>query len=204
MTTLESVSYRAVRIRQTDAGGWLILFAAPATEIDDWAGIPQKKEIGGTQETTGFQREEDKKRIKELVNFYSNDNNIIQNPLLCATRQTNRDVVQFEPDVNVEHSPFAQTGILTIQSEHLEALSLLDLLRRVKSDLERRVSSLAGQQPSDKLLVDLKRRTSVEAIEPQTPKDSDFADDEGDVNESPEDVTAVSYTHLTLPTNREV
>ncbi|MGV0025750.1 hypothetical protein [Phormidesmis priestleyi] len=167
----------------------MILFAAPATEIDDWAGIPQKKEIGGTQETTGFQREEDKKRIKELINFYSNDSNIIQNPLLCATRQTDQDVVQFEPDANVEHSPFAQTGILTIQSEPLESLSLLDLLRRVKSDLERRVSSLAGQQPSDKLLVDLKRRTSVEAIETQNTTDSDFADGEGDMSESPEDVT---------------
>ena len=153
MTTLESVSYRAVRIRQTDAGGWLILFAAPATEIDDWAGIPQKKAIGGgTQETTGFQREENEKRIKELVEFYSNDSNIIQNPLLCATRQTRPGAVEFEPDGNVEHSPFAQTGMLTIQSEPLESLSLLDLLRRVKSDLERRVSSLAGQQPSDRLL----------------------------------------------------
>ena len=109
MTILESVSYRAVRIRQTDAGGWLILFAAPATEIDDWAGIPQKKEIGGTQETTGFQREEDKKRIKELVDFYSNDSNVIQNPLLCATRQTNQGVIQFEPDADIEQSSFAQT-----------------------------------------------------------------------------------------------
>ncbi|KAM3108450.1 hypothetical protein [Phormidesmis sp. 146-33] len=184
-----STSYRAVRIRQTDAGGWLILFAAPATEIDDWAGIPQKKEIGGTQETTGFQREEDKKRIKELVDFYSNDSNIIQNPLLCATRHTNQGVVEFKPDANIEHSPFAQTGILTIQSEPLESLSLLELLRRVKSDLERRVSSLAGQQPSEKVLVDLMRRTAFEAIEPQTTTDSDFADGERDTNESPEDAT---------------
>jgi hypothetical protein len=188
MAILESVSYRAVRIRQTAAGGWLILFAAPATEIDTWAGIPQKKEIGGTQETTGFQREEDKKRIKELVNFYSNDSNIIQNPLLCATRQTNQGVVQFDRDSNIEHSTFAETGILTIQSEPLELLSLLDLLRRVKSDLERRVSSLAGQQPSDRLLVDLKGRASVEAIEPEATTDSDFVDSESEMSESPEDV----------------
>jgi hypothetical protein len=188
MTKLEEVSYRAVRIRQTDAGGWLILFAAPATEIDTWAGIPQKKEIGGTQETTGFQREEDKKRIKELVNFYSNDSNVIQNPLLCATRQTNQGVVQFDPDINIEHSPFAETGLLTIQSEPLESLSLLELLRKVKSDLERRVSSLAGQQPSDKLLVDLKGRASVEANGPETTSDSDFVDSEAEMSESIEDV----------------
>jgi hypothetical protein len=149
MTTLESVSYRAVRIRQTDAGGWLILFAAPATEIDHWAGIPQKKAISGTQETTGFQREENAKRIKELVDFYSNDSNVIQNPLLCATRQMSQDVVRFEPDANVEHSPFAQTGILSIQSEPLETLSLLELLRRVKADLEHRVTGIASKQPLD-------------------------------------------------------
>jgi hypothetical protein len=188
MAILESVSYRAVRIRQTSAGGWLILFAAPATEIDTWAGIPQKKEIGGTQETTGFQREEDKKRIKELVNFYSNDSNVIQNPLLCATRQTKQGVVKFDRDSNIEHSPFAETGILTIQSEPLELLSLLDLLRTVKSDLERRVSSLAGQQPSDRLLVDLKGRAFVEVIEPEATTDSDFVDSEAEMSESPEDV----------------
>jgi hypothetical protein len=187
-------SYRSVRIRQTDSGGWLILFAAPATEIDDWAGIPQKKaigdpkEIGITQETTGFQREEDRKRIKELVDFYSNDNNVIQNPLLCATRQTNQGVVSFEVDTNVEHSPFAQTGILTIQSEPLKSFSLLDLLRRVKVDLEHRVSSLSGQQPSDKLLVELKRRTSAGAIEPESDTDPDFIDRE-DVTELLEEVT---------------
>lgn len=167
MTDPVSTSYRAVRIRQTDAGGWLILFAAPATEIDQWAGIPQKKEIG-SQETTGFQREENEKRIKELVDFYSNDNNVIQNPLLCATRQTNQGVVQFQSDSAVEHSPFAQTGVLTIQVEPLEEMSLLDLLKRVKTDLERRVPTLSTQQPSDKLLVDLKRRASTEAIEPDS------------------------------------
>jgi hypothetical protein len=157
--TSQSTSYRAVRIRQTSADGWLILFAAPSTEIYQWAGIPQKKEIG-SQETTGFQREEDKKRIKDLVDFYSNDSNIIQNPLLCATRHTNQGIVDFHPDENIEHSPFAETGLLTIQSEALEDLSLLELLRRVKTDLELRVPNLANEKPSDKLLVELKRQAS--------------------------------------------
>ncbi len=187
MTTLESVSYRAVRIRQTDAGAWLILFAAPATEIDTWAGIPQKKEIG-SQETTGFQREEDKNRINELVEFYSNDSNVIQNPLLCATRQINQGTIEFEPDIGVEHSTFAQTGILKIQSERLEELSLLELLRRVKFDLERRVPNLSTQQPSETLLVDLKRRAS---IEPEVIINS-VSDNEnnGEIGGLPEDTSA--------------
>lgn len=190
MTTIESVSYRAVRIRQTDAGGWLILFAAPATEIDVWAGIPQKKEIGGTQETTGFQREEDKKRIKELVDFYSNDSNVIQNPLLCATRQTNQGAIQFEPDAGIEQSSFAQTGVLKIQSERLGELSLLDLLRRVKTDLERRVPNLLTQQPSDKLLLDLKRQASAEVIELEVLMNSELSDeDEVETGEPLEDAT---------------
>lgn len=155
--TSSTTSYRAVRIRQTDSEEWLILFAAPSTEIYQWAGIPQKKAIG-SQETTGFQREEDKKRIKDLVEFYSNKNNIIQNPLLCATRQTNQGVVEFRRDENIDHSPFSETGLLTIKSENLEELSLLDLLRKVKFDLEERVPNLSTEQPSDKLLRELKRQ----------------------------------------------
>lgn len=154
-----STSYRAVRIRQTDTEGWLVLFAAPSTEIYQWAGIPQKKAIG-TQETTGFQREEDRKRIKDLVDFYSNDNNIIQNPLLCATRQTEAGIVEFQPDENIEHTPFSETGWLIIRPEPLEELSLLDLLKRVRSDLEKRLPDLVSMRPSDKTLVDLKRQAS--------------------------------------------
>lgn len=182
-----SASYRAVRIRQTDTEGWLILFAAPSTEIYQWAGIPQKKAIG-SQETTGFQREEDKKRIKDLVDFYSNDSNIIQNPLLCATRQTNQGVVQFQRDENVEHSSFAETGLLTIQSEPLEELSLLDLLRRVKTDLERRVPNLSSGQPSDKLLVDLKRQASN--ILPELGLEQNLDSDDSEQGENGEEVDA--------------
>jgi hypothetical protein len=177
MTKLESVSYRAVRIRQTDAGGWLILFAAPATEIDAWAGIPQKKEIG-SQETTGFQREENGKRINELVEFYSSDKNVIQNPLLCATRVANPEVVHFEPDPEANQSPFAETGTLSIQIEPLKQLTLLELLRRVKADLEQRVPSLTTQKPSDRLLVELKQRTDFIVTSQDAETDIDFAEEE--------------------------
>jgi hypothetical protein len=195
MTTLQSVSYKAIRIRQTDAGGYLVLFAAPATEIDTWAGIPQKKEIGGSQETTGFQREEDKKRIKELVKFYSNKNNVIQNPLLCATRHTNQapqSFVEFEPDMNYEQNPFVQTGILKIKCEKLEELSLLDLLRQIKGDLEHRVPDLSTRQPSDRLLREIKVRSStiptfrdlISSISEEEDEDEDENDDVVDLEDS--------------------
>jgi hypothetical protein len=200
MATSKSISYRALRIRQTDSGGWLVLFAAPSTEIIEWAGIPQKKEIGGgnndRQETTGFQREEDKKRINDLIDFYSNESNVIQNPLLCATRHTEQGIVEFQPDSLDESIPFAETGKLVISSETLEELSLLELLRRVKSDLEKRVPRLKHETPSDKLVSDLKRRASdtfqgyLDIEEEDSDSDSEMSDD------SPTGVIFTDESHI--------
>lgn len=39
-------SYPAVRVRQTEQAGDLVLFAAPAMDIDDWSGIPQRERLG--------------------------------------------------------------------------------------------------------------------------------------------------------------
>ena len=64
----------------------LLLFAAPASEIDAWSGVPQKKSFEIGSETTGFQREANPKRIEDLTKFFSNSENIVQNPILCATR----------------------------------------------------------------------------------------------------------------------
>lgn len=43
--------YKAARVRQTETGDYLVLFAAPATEIDLWVGVPQKKELADQEET---------------------------------------------------------------------------------------------------------------------------------------------------------
>ncbi|MEY3333750.1 MAG: hypothetical protein RLZZ176_2050, partial [Cyanobacteriota bacterium] len=138
--------YKAIRIKQTNTGNWLVLFAAAATEIEMWSGVPQKKKIGEqSKETTGFQREENKKRIKEISEFYRNEQNIIQNPLLCALRQAS-DLVTFESsEINSSVNETIQHGFIHIDCERLEKLSLLDLLKRVKSDLESRVPYLCNQ-----------------------------------------------------------
>jgi hypothetical protein len=150
--------YKAVRIRQTSAGNWLILFAASATEIDLWAGVPQKKKIG-EQETTGFQREENRKRIKEIEEFYRNENNIIQNPLLCALRHPDQASVEFQPSLNENDlNDVIQHGFLTVNTEPLEQLSLLELLKRVKLDLERRVPEISSHKVSDNILKELKQQ----------------------------------------------
>ncbi|MBD1881863.1 hypothetical protein [Coleofasciculus sp. FACHB-T130] len=157
----QEFKYKAVRIRQTNSGDWLVLFAASAIEIDTWAGVPQKKKIG-TQETTGFQREENKKRINEITDFYRNEKNIIQNPLLCALRQPDQANVNFEPSEDENGSSDAiQHGFLTLITESLEELSLLELLKRVKTNLERRVSGLVENQVPDSFIRELKQRAEI-------------------------------------------
>jgi hypothetical protein len=157
----QEFKYKAVRIRQTNSGNWLVLFAASAIEIDMWAGIPQKKKIG-EQETTGFQREENPKRLKEIASFYRNDKNIIQNPLLCALRQPNHQNVRFQLNENENISSDIQHGFLTINTDDLEVFTLLQLLKTVKKDLEIRVPDLINQQIPDQLIRELKQRADVQ------------------------------------------
>ncbi|MFN6484119.1 MULTISPECIES: hypothetical protein [unclassified Nostoc] len=165
---MPNFKYKAIRIKQTNSSDWLVLFAASAIEIDMWAGIPQKKEIGG-QETTGFQREENPKRIKEIGEFYRNEKNIIQNPLLCALRKhsiANQIVVHFEiyADEN-KSNDIVQHGILSIITESLENLTLLELLKRVKEDLEFRVPILLNKKVPEKLIRELKQRAELQPDE---------------------------------------
>jgi hypothetical protein len=156
---MQSFKYKAIRTRQTESGDWLVLFAASAIEINSWAGIPQKKKIG-EQETTGFQREENQQRIKEIANFYKDEKNIIQNPLLCALRQTKQGKVIFKPNDN-EDNDHIQHGYLEVIIESLEELNLLELIERVRNNLIARVPTLVNQPISDRLITDLKQRAQM-------------------------------------------
>ena len=189
--------YKAVRVRQTDAGDQLILFAAPATEIDMWAGVPQKKELADQGETTGFQREENEKRINELKKFYQNEKNIIQNPLLCARRQIPVGNATFEPvGGTADSTEPLEHGIISISVEPLEEQSLLRLLKLVKEDLERRISSLKNQQPSETHVLEVKQRASIPIIENGESQDDEAEDSKTDTemeddSSGEEDVAAV-------------
>src|SRR5262249_23764755 len=91
--------YSALLSPQTSVSGPLVLFSPPATEIANWRGVPQKKRLGEsdtTGETAGFQRELNEKRLSELLVFYAQPRNVVQNPLLCATRKTPCGRVYFE------------------------------------------------------------------------------------------------------------
>lgn len=82
--------YAGVRSKQTNQGNWLVQFSARATEIAQWAGVPQKTkflfEDDVAAETVGFQRGEDRERVRSLGRFLEVSENVVQNPLLCSLR----------------------------------------------------------------------------------------------------------------------
>jgi len=48
-------TYACVRVKQVDNAKELLLFSAPADDIGDWVGIPQRLSFGAA-ETAGFQQ----------------------------------------------------------------------------------------------------------------------------------------------------
>ncbi len=154
---MKTRSYPAIRVKQTSASGALVLFAAPAIEIDDWSGIPQRERLGQDTEAVGFQREENPKRLDALAEFFGDQRNVIQNPLLCASRDPEK--VVFEPESEVAG---VATGTLHVRWDDLEALPLVELLRRVKLALEARLPGLADQAPSTEKVQRLKSRANSE------------------------------------------
>jgi len=178
-------TYRAVRIKQAESNRPLILFGAPATEIDAWAGVPQKKLLG-ENETIGFQRTLDDTRFESLVKFYREEANIIQNPLLCATRHGPGETVHFEPDEGIGDG--VQTGTISILVADFEALPLPELLVKVKLDLEARVPELKEATIPDDMLGRLRQRASL------TPDEGPEASEE--MKEEPEDDAADDVSNV--------
>ncbi len=137
-----------------------MFFAALASDIDQWSGIPQKRELG-EQETTGFQREVNKKRLGDLNSFYSNDSNTVQNALLAATRKTEKTTVKFVADKNNNSDGFSEAGRIEIAFEDLSGVSLQKLLETLRKTLIDRVPSLKSVQPPSALVQKLKTDLSL-------------------------------------------
>ena len=137
--------YPCVRFKQTSSDKWLVQFAARATDINEWAGVPQKSrfEFGG--ETVGFQRQENMKRVNNLRDFYSNTDNIIQNPLLCSLRDAPLCSVTFEPFAHPSSSEGVEYGTLVVEIPDFSIFTMEDCLRHVRDALEQRVPELKDQ-----------------------------------------------------------
>ncbi|MFC8388396.1 hypothetical protein [Streptomyces sp. NPDC057238] len=127
-------TYPAHITQQTSSGKPLVFFAAPSTQIDQWAGVPQRSRLDN-EETIGFQRQENKARIRELSNFYHDERNIVQNPLLAAP-QSATSVTFNALDGNPDF------GTIEIVSEDFSDTPLLDLMIQVVKRLEARVPDL--------------------------------------------------------------
>lgn len=154
--------YKAIQSQQTKSSKKIVLFAAPATEIDRWAGVPQKKLFGGKEETVGFQREEDPRRVSSLGEFCSNEENIIQNPLLCATRVIDKASVEFLP--NEGQTGDTQEGRLVISIPDYDALSLEEVFLQVRRYIELRVPECQAMQPEASMITSIKLAASQDGL----------------------------------------
>lgn len=172
--------YQALRTRQHPDGPWLVFFSASATEISSWSGIPQKKELGRV-ETTGFQRQENLKRISQIAEFCSDSRNTIQNPLLGAIRTTEGSHVIFHPEKDDPINALSQHGVIEIESASYEDMGLLDLLRLVKASLEQRVPALREREVPPSKVADLREAASQEGLSlPDTEIEPEELDEEQD------------------------
>jgi hypothetical protein len=155
----------------------LALFSAPCHHIEKWAGVPQKKTFGKA-ETTGFQREFSDKRLKSLIAFFSDPENIIQNPLICSTRSGGLGDISYQFDEN-------GIGEVVLQLPDLDEIGLIEVLKMVAGNIESRVSSLAGTEPSEQFMNELKMLATEEGHELDvesfvTSDDSSIEGDQGD------------------------
>ncbi|MFD8166615.1 hypothetical protein ACFV2W_08985 [Streptomyces cellulosae] len=147
--------YRGVCFEQTPQSKKVVLFAAPATDVWEWSGIPQRELLDDLdeRETIGFQRQENDKRIEQLREFYGDPRNIVQNPLLCARRDSRATFEADEGQVGAVRS-----GWVIIEDEDLASVPLLDLFRRVGEQLRARSGQLANVKPDPDRLAALQTR----------------------------------------------
>lgn len=158
--------YSAIAFKQSENSEWVVSFNALSEDIDSWAGIPQKKNFDSV-ESSGFQRVVKEERMKSLINFYSDSKNIIQNPLLCASRnsstihQTENVGVFFESDSQDE---FTRFGTISIVTDEYRTKSLVELLKLFRKSLESRVDNLQELTLDQGLLEQLKLQLNEDVI----------------------------------------
>lgn len=154
--------YPAVLFKQTAESSAVVLFAASAVEIDEWAGVPQRELLDG-QETVGFQREESATRLQQLSLFNQNPSNVVQNPLLCAIRD--ESLVTFKPSVGEDVTAPVQIGRLEIDDNTLGALAMGDLFKLLKKQLEVRSPGLISVVPAQERVTALLTRVNEQGYD---------------------------------------
>ncbi|KUJ00070.1 hypothetical protein [Vibrio sp. MEBiC08052] len=183
-------SYPAVCVQQSKESNPLILFGAPAVEIECWAGIPQKKSFNPElAESTGFQRTENKKRLEQLERFFNNKHNVIQNSLICGLKKIEGGSVEFFSENGV-------SGDIVIKFPDLYKMKLVDLFDMLKKTLYERIGE--HKDLTDHNLIDfLKSKISlfstedeVEEIENDSETDEPIVFEESHLEDFLKDVIA--------------
>lgn len=144
-------TYSATCYQNPKSGKRLVLFGAPAVQIEEWAGVPQKLQLG-EEETAGFQRTVSPNRRNALEHFFSNHQNIMQNPLLCAIRKQEGIEVKFKANLKDK-----KIGTLEISFPELKDYSLADLFNKVRQYLETRVPELQNRPFPDDIYSKLEK-----------------------------------------------
>ncbi|WP_338628421.1 hypothetical protein [Yersinia intermedia] len=166
MKTL-NFEYDAVILHQTESSKPILLFGAPAVDIETWAGIPQKKTFQPDgAESSGFQRVENKSRLEQIRRFYLNENNVIQNSLICALRGIDGGKVVFESE------PGSIVGKVKISFPDLYIADYLFLFSLLRDSLENRLGKF--NQPIDRVLFEkLKGQLSQQIYSEDVEHDSE-------------------------------
>jgi len=180
--------YKGLKVTQTDNSPDLILFSAPAVEIEKWSGIPQKKKEED-HETTGFQRVEDPKRLEEIEKFCYNQENTIQNPLLCAIRGSESFTPEFLPTDDE-----GNFGEIKIKVPEFSEMTLLQLMENLKQSLEDRIETLKGKTVSTDKINEI--REKIPADMQDNTANGDEIDEIEEIDENSTDVLLEDETHI--------
>jgi len=184
---MKEYNYKAIAFKQTLDSSWTVSFCAKAVEIVSWAGIPQKKHFD-TVESSGFQRTVKPERMDSLISFFSNTENIIQNPLLCASRNsinTECPGVFFTPD-DEQDETFSLKGTVSIKVEDYNSKTLKELLILFRQSLEIRVPTLSTSELDQELLSSIKKIFF----------DSDELEEEGEIEVVIEKPVELESSHI--------
>lgn len=181
-----SFEYDAIRVIQTENSKPLILFGAKASEIEQWAGIPQKKTLNpGSAETTGFQRTENQTRLRQLSNFYQNKENVVQNNLICSLRKLEGCKVEF-----LSSDQSKMVGKVKIEFPNFYTAPWVDLFALLRDSLESRIGAIAIDKSSPKYL-ELKSQIGLFSDEVE-----DIAENSDDDNDDGIEAAIYEESHL--------
>lgn len=186
---MKKLEFPAIRLRQTASSEWIAYFSANVLDIEDFSGIPQKRNFDNA-ESIGFQRTVKEDRLSNLVNFYSDERNVIQNPLICATRNspTHSEIqskVSFRVAPEYKDNDSIQIGFIEVEYENFDSYPLLYCLNELKKQLIERLPDLEDLGIDQSLLEQLKSRYYSDDYDDKLIENNDYNSDDynsGDVS----------------------